>query len=102
MSEKLEIDDVFRRAFERGSLNIEPEEHVDDRAARIRRETREQVLGQIANAIIVGALVAAGVFAAVLALSEEAIISDWARNAFTAIVAGGVSFFTGREVGRRT
>lgn len=101
MGEKLDIDDLFRRFFERGSLTIEPEEHEEERTARIKRVSREHLIGQCANAVVVLALIAAGIFAGFLAVSENELISDWARNIFTAIVAGGVSFFTGREVGRK-
>jgi hypothetical protein len=81
-------------------LIIEPEEHAEDRAARIRQSSRELLIGQIVNGAVVIGFIAAGIFSGFLIFSANATTADWARNAFTAIVAGGVSFFTGREVGR--
>jgi hypothetical protein len=101
MSDKLDIEDLFRHVFQRGSLHVEPEEHPDDRGARIRRSSHEFYMGQVTNGVVLVGLIAAGVFAAFLVVDENESVSSWARTIFAAIVAGGVSFFTGREVGRR-
>ncbi|MBA3518485.1 MAG: hypothetical protein H0T75_12790 [Rhizobiales bacterium] len=100
MSDKLDIDSLSRHLFERGRIAVEPEEHPDDRSTRIRRPSQEFVISQSMNGLVILGLIAAAFFSGYLIFSDDQIISDWARTLFSAIVAGGVSFFTGREVGR--
>jgi hypothetical protein len=102
MAQKLDIGGSLM-----GEVSLKPEEHADDRAARIRREERASRFEEYKNAavfavILFGLVVIASVSAYKGLLDPTATI-DTQRAALailTVVVSNSISFVMGRKVGK--
>jgi hypothetical protein len=102
MAEQLDLSGSLR-----GEVSLKPEEHVDDRAARIRNEARAALIEDCKGvAVFVGTLLGLGAVACVAgykgvfdpAANPET--QRWAQAVLTAVVSGSISFVLGRKVSK--
>lgn len=89
-----------------GQVTLTPEEHPDDRAARLRTEARRELIHDCKEAILFGLLscgvVLVGVVAAyegVWDMNTAPETKRWAQTVLSALMTGGISFVVGRRIG---
>jgi len=99
-------------------FSLEPEEHPDNRAARITLESEEQAAkrrlesraaliedykGVAVFVVILVSVVALGILCAYEGIFDPNASTDtkrWAQTVLSAVVSGGLSFVVGRKVGK--
>lgn len=97
MPGQLDLDQLVRR----GTVELGPDEHPDERAARLRREERRD---QREHALFYAALGGVSVLAVlcawlvVFAGGVDLEQRRWAQTALTILVSGSVGFLTGRRL----
>lgn len=96
MHEQVDLSEILKR----GTVSLEPEEHPDDRAARIRREDRAAKMEHFYNVAMILGLVVLAVFFALNVYSGDPQIAELARNGLAAIASGVIGFVTGRKIGK--
>ncbi len=86
-----------------GQVSVKPEEHPEDRAARIKTEYRQALIADIQNVAVFITLVLAIIlvgcvagYEGVLDSSASADTKRWGQTVLSAILAGGISFVVGR------
>jgi hypothetical protein len=91
----------------RGQISVTPDEHPDDRAARLRAEQRAALIengkGVAVFAVLLLALVGLGllaVYEGVFDATASAETRHWAQTILAALVTGAISFVVGRKIGR--
>ena len=91
----------------RGQVSVKPEEHPDERAARLRAEQRgaliEDCKGVAVFVVLLVGIVAIGVLSAYEGLFDASASTDtrrWSQTILSALMAGGISFVVGRKVGK--
>lgn len=91
-----------------GQVSLTPEEHPDDRAARLKTEARRDVIHDckemVIFAVLMAAIVAVGVIAAYEGVWDTTASPDtkrWGQTILSAVVAGGISFVAGRKIGSK-
>jgi hypothetical protein len=94
--------------FERASVQVEPTETDDERAARLRREGAEAryeiVKGYVVFFLVVLALIAVGVLCAYESFFDATASADtrrWAQTTLSALFAGSVSFVLGQATAKK-
>lgn len=102
MADQLDLQSVLR-----GQVSVKPEEHDQDRAARIRREDRAALIEDCKGVVVfvcvllvIGAIAALSVFKGFFDPSATAETQRWAQAILTAVVSGSISFVVGRKVGK--
>jgi len=90
-----------------GQVSITPDEHPDDRAARIRKEDRAAFIEDCKGVAVFGALLVSiiivGMISAYEAIFDANASADtrrWAQTVLSSLVTGSVSFVIGRKVGK--
>jgi hypothetical protein len=90
-----------------GQVTVTPEEHPDDRAARLRREERASIIEEY-KGIVVFAVILCGIMS-IAALSAYKGLLDptaspetqrWGQGILTVVMSSAISFFIGRKVGK--
>ena len=96
------------QAAVRGDITITPEVHPDDRAARLKSESRRDLLRDCKDVAVFAVLLLGVVAIAALAAYES--IWDagaspetkrWSQTILSAVLAGGVSFVAGQKIGSK-
>jgi hypothetical protein len=91
----------------RGEVSLKPEEHADDRAARIRNEARAALI-EDCKGIVVFAATLLGLSGVASVACYKGLFDPtatpetqrWAQAALTAVVSGSISFLLGRKIGK--
>jgi hypothetical protein len=89
----------------KGQVTVTPEEHPDERAARLRNAGRRSVIedwkGVAVFVVLLVSIISIGILAAYegffAGASPEA--QKWGQTVLTALATGGISFFVGRKIG---
>jgi hypothetical protein len=91
-----------------GQVSLSPEEHADDRAARLRSETRRDLIRDCTDvvvfAVLMVAIVAVGIIAAYEGFWDVGASPDtkrWSQTILSAVMTGGISFVAGRKIGSK-
>jgi len=91
----------------KGQVSVKPEEHPDERGARLRAERRaaliEDCKGVAVFAVLLVGIVAIGVLSAYEGFFDASAPPDarrWAQTVLAALMTGAVSFVVGRKIGR--
>ena len=92
-------------ALLKGQVTVTPEEHPDERAARLRILERQTRIADNKGIVVFGVLLAAIVAIGILAAYEgffagaPAEMQKWGQTVLTVLLSGGISFVVGRKVG---
>lgn len=88
----------------RGDITVTPEVHPDDRAQKLRIESRqalfEDIQRMVVFVVILVALIIIGAVAGYIGIVSSKAPSDaqqWCRNVLSAVVTGGISFVLGKN-----
>jgi hypothetical protein len=91
-----------------GQVSVKPEEHPDERSARLRTEARQALIedckGVAVFVVLLLAVIAVGAIAAYEGLWDAGASPDtrrWSQTVLSALVTGGISFVVGRKIGGR-
>jgi hypothetical protein len=91
----------------KGQVSVTPEEHPEERAARLRAEQRgaliEDCKGVAVFVMLLAGIVAIGILSAHQGFLDPNASADtrrWAQTVLSALVTGGISFVIGRKVGK--
>lgn len=102
MADQLDLQSLLR-----GQVSVKPEEHDQDRAARIRREDRAALIDDCKGIVVfaclllaIGGIAALSVFKGFFDPSATPDTQRWAQQVLTAVVSGSISFVVGRKVGK--
>jgi len=103
-SDNLDINEIVKR----GSISVAPEEHPDERTARLRNEGREKLIADVKGVILFGVLLIAvigtGLLCVYLIVFETAATQEtkrWAETVIAALISGSVSFLIGRAISNK-
>ncbi len=106
MPQEVDLNDLLSR---RATISIDPEETVEERAARLTKEGREHMVemvkGCVVFAVIVLAMICIGVLCAYEGVFDPTASPDtrrWAQTTLAALFAGGVSFVVGQMTAKKT
>jgi predicted nucleic acid-binding Zn ribbon protein len=95
--------------FGRASVQVDPEETDEERAARLKQEIANAKLARVKEYVVffvvVGALIAVGVLCAYEGFLDPAASADtkrWAQTTLSALFAGSLSFVLGQATARRS
>jgi hypothetical protein len=87
-----------------GLVSVKPEEHPEDRAARIRMEHRQNLIADAQNiaifiTLLIGIIIVACVagYEGVIDRNASADTKRWGQTVLSAILSGGISFVVGRN-----
>jgi len=90
-----------------GQVSVKPEEHPDERTARLRAEQRgaliEDCKGVAVFVVLLAGIVAIGVLSGYEAFFDAAASPDtqrWSQTILAAVVTGAISFVVGRKIGK--
>ena len=102
------VDRVNLHGDLQGQVSLIPEEHPDDRAARLRTEARRDLIHDwkeaIVFAVLLAAIVAVGLIAAYDGFWDANASPDskrWGQTILSALMTGGISFVAGRKIGSK-
>lgn len=91
----------------KGQVSVIPEEHPEDRSARLRSEHRaaliEDCKGIAVFLVMLAGLAAVGVLSAYEGFFDTAASAEtrrWSQTVLSSLVTGAVSFVVGRRMGR--
>jgi len=91
----------------KGQVSVKPEEHPEDRTARLRTEQRgaliEDCKGIAVFAALLVGIVAIGILSAYEGFFDAMAPPDtkrWSQTILSALMTGAVSFVVGRKVGK--
>ena len=91
----------------KGQVSVIPEEHPEDRAARLRREERaaliEDYKGVVVFVVVLCGIVgvaALSVHKGVFDATASAETQRWGQGVLTVVVSSSISFVIGRKVGK--
>lgn len=91
----------------RGQVSVTPEEHPEDRAARLGKEKRaaciEDCKGVAVFTVLLLGIVGIAILSAYEGFLDAAASSDtkrWAQTVLSTVLAGSISFVIGRKVGK--
>lgn len=91
----------------KGQVSVKPEEHPEERTARLRAEQRgaliEDYKGIAVFVVLLAGMVAIGVLSAYEGFFNAAAAPDtkrWSQTILAALMTGAVSFVVGRKVGK--
>jgi hypothetical protein len=91
-----------------GQVSLTPEEHADDRAARLKTEGRRDLIRDykdvVVFTVVLMAIIVVGAIAAYEALWDASASPDtkrWSQTVLSAVMAGGISFVVGRRIGSK-
>ena len=89
-----------------GQVSVRPEEHPDERAARLKAEARQSLIedckGVAVFVVLLMTVIAVGLVAAYEGLLDASASPDskrWGQTILTVLASGGISFVIGRKVG---
>lgn len=92
----------------KGQLSVTPEEHPDDRAARLEREKRDARLesykGVATFCALLGSLISVAavcVYVSVFDPNASADSKRWAQTVLSSLATGAASFVAGRKIGSK-
>jgi len=90
-----------------GQLTVTPEEHPDDRAARLKKEERASLIEECKGVVVFGVVLCGIVGIAVLSAYKGVFDTTaspdaqrWALGTLTVVVSNSISFFIGKKVGK--
>jgi hypothetical protein len=91
----------------KGQVSVKPEEHPEERTARLRSEQRgaliEDCKGVAVFVVLLVGMAAIGILSAYEGFFDTAASADtkrWSQTILSALMAGAVSFVVGRKVGK--
>jgi hypothetical protein len=91
-----------------GQVSLIPEEHFEDREARLKAEARRDLIRDCKDvavfAVLLIAIVIVGALAAYEAIWDASANSDtkrWAQTVLFAVMTGGISFVAGVKIGSK-
>jgi hypothetical protein len=100
-------DRIDLRGSLQGQVSVKPDEHPEERTARLRAEQRgaliEDCKGIAVFVVLLWGIVAIGMLSAYEGFFDSAASPDakrWSQTVLAALMAGGISFVVGRKVGR--
>jgi hypothetical protein len=92
----------------RGQVTLIPDEHSDDRAARLRTEARRDLIRDCTDLIVfivlMVAIVTVGVIGAYEGFWDTSASPEtkrWSQTVLSAVMTGGISFVAGRKIGNK-
>jgi hypothetical protein len=98
--QKVDLNDLLST---RATISIDPEETVEERAARLKQEGREHTVELVKGCVVFGVIVLAMIFIGGLCAYESVFdptaspdTKRWAQTTLSVLFAGGVSFVVGR------
>lgn len=101
MSDRLDLDQLVRK----GTVELGPEEHPDERAARLRREERRDRVelwkGAALFVVLLGGVATTALGCAYVAFLSPGSDEPTRQRAFTllaSLLSGGVAFLVGRAL----
>ncbi|SRR6266852_167236 len=104
--QELDLNDLLGK---RATISVEPEETLDERVARLKKEGREHavemVKGCVVFVVIILALISIGGLCAYEGFFDAAASNDtkrWAQTTLSALFAGSVSFVLGQVTAKKT
>jgi len=90
-----------------GQLTVTPEEHPDDRAARLRREERASFIEECKGVVVFAAILigitiiaALSAYKGLLDPTASPEVQRWGQGVLTVVMSSAISFFVGKKVGR--
>ena len=91
-----------------GQVSLVPEEHTDDRAARLQSEKRRALIHDCKEVVIFLVLLFAVIAVGIIAANESFWDKDagpearhWGQTILSAVMTGGISFVAGRKIGSK-
>jgi hypothetical protein len=91
----------------KGQVSVRPEEHPDERNARLRSEQRAALIEDCKSVavfvVLLASAIAIGVMAAYEGFFDSSASADakrWSQTTLSALMAGAISFVVGRKVGK--
>jgi hypothetical protein len=91
----------------KGQVSVKPEEHPEERTARLRAEQRgaliEDCKGVAVFVVLLAGVAALGVLSAYEGLFDAGASTDtrrWSQTVLSALMTGAISFVVGRKVGK--
>jgi hypothetical protein len=96
----------LNQLVKKGTVELGPDEHADERSARLRREERrdkvEHFKGVTLFVLVVAGVVVLGFFSGWIAFSDRADPESrkWAQTVLTILASGSVAFLFGRAMPR--
>jgi hypothetical protein len=100
-------DQIDVNALLRGQVSVRPEEHPDERLARLRAEERsyqiEDYKGVAVFIVLLTGMTAIGIlciYASFFDSTASADTKQWSQTVLSSLLTGAVSFVVGRRVGK--
>lgn len=91
-----------------GQVSVRPEEHPEERAARLKAEARQSLIedykGVVVFVVLLLTVIVVGFAAAYEGLLDASASPDtkrWGQTILSVLASGGISFVVGRKVGSR-
>jgi len=91
-----------------GQVSLAPEEHDDDRQARLKTAARRELIHDITEVVVFAVLligiVAVGIIAFYEGFWDTTANPDtrrWSQTILSAVMAGGLSFVAGKKIGSK-
>jgi hypothetical protein len=91
----------------RGQVSVKPEEHPEERTARLRAEHRSALIedckGIAVFAVLLAGMIGIGGISAYEGFFDAAATADtkrWSQTILSALMTGSVSFVVGRKIGK--
>ena len=102
---KADMTELFGK---RATISIDPEETVEEREARLRKEEREHTAAMVKEYVVFGVILLAIIFIGGLCAYESvfdqtasAETKRWAQTTLAALFTGAVSFVLGQMTARK-
>jgi hypothetical protein len=101
------LDKIDLSGSLKGQVSVRPEEHPDERAARLRSEQRSALIedckGVATFVVLLVGMAGIGAFSAYKGFFDVTASADtvrWSQTVISALMTGAVSFVVGRKVGK--